>query len=91
MVLMLPYLHDIHSHSLRGHTLYIVYQPMNNLCTDEAVEWQALLLWEQLYACPVPAQSTGTAMTVNTYTVVFTEKYRCVCKNHITMTLTWDV
>lgn len=74
MVLMLPYLHDIHSHSLRGHALYIVYQPMNNLRTDEAVEWQAPLLCEQLYACPVPAQSTDTAMTVNTCTVVFTEK-----------------
>lgn len=64
---------------------------MNNLRTDEAVERQALLLWEQLYACPVPPQSTDTAMTVNTYTVVFIEKYKRVCKNQIIMTLTWDV
>lgn len=47
------YLHDVHSHALRGHALHVVDQPMNDLRADKAVERQAFLLWEQLYTCPV--------------------------------------
>lgn len=52
-MLRTSYLHDVYSYPLCGYTLHIVNQPVNNLCTNKAIEREAFLLWEQLDACPV--------------------------------------
>lgn len=51
------YLHDVHSYPLSGYTFHVVDQPVNNLCTNKAIEREAFLLWEELHTCPVKEES----------------------------------
>lgn len=64
-VLVVLYLHDVHSHARRGHALHVVHQPVYDLGADEAVERQPLLLRQQLHARPVVAPGTDTAQSTS--------------------------
>lgn len=64
------YLHEIYSDPLCGYTFHVVDQPVNDLCTNKAMERQAFLLWEELHTRPVNKQQTKICSSQQTPEVV---------------------
>ncbi|TNN28210.1 hypothetical protein EYF80_061641 [Liparis tanakae] len=71
------YLHDVYGHPLCGHALHIVHQPMNDLRANEAVEWEAFLLGQQLDARPDRGPSSSPKLLLVVWSANESASARC--------------